>query len=355
MSRAGADRTATGHSSGGATVPGSRHEALLEVEHLSVELRGEHGWTTVVDDVSFEVHAGETLGLVGESGSGKTMTALGVMGLLSAPDGRIGSGSVRLEGRDLHRCSERELSDVRGRDIGIIFQEPVRSLNPAYTVGDQIAEVVVRHEGTSKRAALARAVEMLDLVGIPAPHQRIHDYPHRLSGGMAQRVMLAIALVCRPRLLIADEPTTALDVTIQAQVLRLLEDIQREMGVAILFITHDLGVVAQTCDRVAVMYAGQVVETAPVEDLFLSPRHPYTEGLLDSILDFSEHAEEFRSIRGTIPPPHLWPSGCRFHPRCDHAVAGRCDTSTPPLVEEGGGRAARCVRSDEIQLRGIDR
>jgi peptide/nickel transport system ATP-binding protein len=263
------------------------------------------------------------------------------------------SGSVRLAGRELVGLSERELADGRGRDVSMIFQEPRRSLDPAFTVGDQIAEVVRRHEGASKKQAWARAVEMLDAVGIPDAARRARAYPHEFSGGMCQRVMLAIAMVCRPKLLIADEPTTALDVTVQKQMLMLMKQLQDEFGVTILFITHDLGVVAEVCDQVNVMYAGQVIESSTVENLFLRPQHPYTQGLLDAIPDHRDKGAPLRAIPGSVPAPWSWPTACRFGPRCPHVVE-RCTSGPVKLASPGeSGHPARCVRATELQLEGI--
>ena len=326
---------------------------VLEITDLAVEFRTERGWIRVVDGVDLRVGAGETVGLVGESGSGKTVTSLAVMGLLPHDGHRIPRGRIRLEGEDVVGLPERRLSDLRGDRVAMIFQEPRRSLDPAFTVGDQIAEVLRRHRGLARKAALREALDMLDTVGIADAARRVSDYPHQFSGGMCQRVMLAIALACRPRLLIADEPTTALDVTVQAEMLRLMNELQAEFGVAILFITHDLGVVAEMCDRVEVMYAGQVVESATPENLFERPHHPYTGGLLAAIPDHARPGGRLRSIRGAVPAPWDLPVGCRFHPRCDHAVTGRCDTGDVPLRSPAQGSPARCVRLGELDLTGV--
>lgn len=329
-------------------------ERVLEVTDLSIQFKSEHGWSTVVDHLDLTLDRGETLGLVGESGSGKTVTSLAIMGLLTGPRVRI-SGSVKLQGRELVGLSKREMNALRGKSIGMIFQEPRRSLNPAFTVGDQIAEVVKRHqEGVGRREAWARAVEMLDLVGIPDAAARAHEYPHQFSGGMCQRVMLAMAVACEPVVLIADEPTTALDVTVQAQVLDLLTELQDRMGLGILFITHDLGVVAETCDRVAVLYGGQVMETTGAEDLFYDPQHPYTEGLLASTPDAQVRAERLYAIPGTVPAAWNWPHGCRFHPRCAYAQAGLCDAGTVSL-SGAESHQVRCARADALELEGISR
>ncbi len=324
--------------------------ALLEVEALAVEMFTERGPVRVVDEVGFHLDTGETFGLVGESGSGKTVTSLALLGMIGPPSGRVVEGSVRLAGRELRGLPPAELQHVRGREVGMIFQEARRSLDPAFTVGDQITETVRAHLGLSRRDAWRRAVEMLDLVGIPSAERRAREYPHQFSGGMAQRVMLAIALCCSPKVLIADEPTTALDVTVQAQVLDLIRDLQAELGLAVLFISHDLGVIAEMCDRVAVMYAGQIVEQAPAMDLFLQPQHPYTAALLDAIPNVDAATRELVAIPGVVPPAHDWPSGCRFHPRCAHAEA-RCAGEAPGLI--GDGRVARCLRVGELALEGV--
>ncbi|WP_216693520.1 ABC transporter ATP-binding protein [Dietzia psychralcaliphila] len=336
------------------SAPVDSGEHVLEVSDLSIAFKTEHGWSTVVDHLSLTLDSGETLGLVGESGSGKTVTSLAIMGLLTGPRVRL-TGSVKLQGRELVGLGSREMNALRGKSIGMIFQEPRRSLNPAFTVGDQIAEVVKRHRpNAGRRDAWARAVEMLDLVGIPDARARAHEYPHQFSGGMCQRVMLAMAVACEPAVLIADEPTTALDVTVQAQVLDLLTELQDRMGLGILFITHDLGVVAETCDRVTVLYGGQVMESATAEDLFYDPRHPYTEGLLASTPDAQVRAERLYAIPGMVPAAWNWPQGCRFHPRCTHAQAGLCDSESIALSGPQG-HEVRCVRADALELEGIKR
>ncbi|MGN5236850.1 ABC transporter ATP-binding protein [Rhodococcus sp. SMB37] len=327
-------------------------DTVLEVRDLCVDFNTPHGWSRVVDNVNLTLNRGETLGLVGESGSGKTVTSLAVMGLLTGPRVKV-TGSVKLAGQELVGLPAREMNRLRGKSIGMIFQEPRRCLNPAFTVGDQIAEVVRRHRtDSSRKEAWARAVEMLDLVGIRQPDKRADDYPHQFSGGMCQRVMLAMALACEPVVLIADEPTTALDVTVQAQVLALLTELQDRMGLGVLFITHDLGVVAETCDRVAVLYGGQVMEMTDAEGLFYDPQHPYTEGLLASTPDAQIRAERLHAIPGTVPAPWDWPSGCRFHPRCSYAQDGRCDQGQVALGGPGD-HLVRCVRADELSLEGI--
>ena len=293
-----------------------------------------------VDGVDLVVEQGRTLGLVGESGCSKMVTSLSVMRLIDAP-GRIEPGSkILFDGRDQAEADEDELRDARGNEISMIFQEPMTSLNPVYTVGDQIAEAVRLHQGVGQREALARAVEMLKLVGIPSPEKRVKDYPHQMSGGMRQRVMIAMALCCNPKLLIADEPTTALDVTIQAQILELMKELRDRLRMAIMLITHDLGVVAEMADDVAVMYAGRVVEKGPIELIFRSPQHPYTEALLQSIpvLGMTQ-SEPLRVIRGMVPSPLSWPVGCRFATRCDYAF-DRCSHEDPPLFPTGGQESA---------------
>jgi len=321
--------------------------ALLEVNGLTVQFEGPSGPVTVVDDVSFSVDAHEVLGLVGESGSGKTVTSLAIMRLLDSPPARIVGGSVRFGQRDLLRADFKEMRRLRGGSMAMVFQDPMSSLNPAFTVQDQLAEAYRLHRHVDRRAARTRALEMLDLVQMPAAAQRLTDYPHELSGGMRQRVMLAMALICEPELLIADEPTTALDVTVQAQILDLLRTLQRELGLAIMFVTHDLGVVADLCDRVAVMYAGQLVEQASVHDLFTSPRHPYTEGLLRAVPQASEAREDaLYVIDGVVPTAATMPTGCRFHPRCEYAVDACIDDAV--VLRETDSGVSRCIRTDEL-------
>src|SRR5580700_3488536 len=324
---------------------------LLSVTGLNVEFVTEGVWNPVVEDVSFRVNRGETLGLVGESGCGKTVSSLAVMGLIPPANGRVASGSILFDGRDLVALGAEERRRVRGDEIGMIFQEPMTSLNPAFTVGTQIAMAVRAHREVSKAQAQARAVEMLDRVGIPGAAQRVDDYPHLFSGGMRQRAMIAMALACDPKLLIADEPTTALDVTVQAQILELLRSLRDETGMAILFVTHDLGVVADICDRVAVMYAGQIVEQTAVEGLFDHPRHPYTEGLLAAMPQAATPGERLVVIRGQVPRPGEFPVGCRFSPRCPYTVSA-CDAGPVGLVPVAGGGSTRCLRHDELVLKG---
>ena len=311
---------------------------LLRVENLQTHFRTRDGVVRAVDGVTFGIPLGRTLGLVGESGCGKSVTALSIMRLIDYP-GEIAEGRILFQDKDLVELEMEDMRKVRGSDIAMIFQEPMTSLNPVYTVGDQIAETVEVHMKVSRRDAWKRAVEMLDLVRIPSPERRVHDYPHNMSGGMRQRVMIAMALSCDPKLLIADEPTTALDVTIQAQILDLMRDLQSRLNMSILLITHDLGVVAEMCDEVAVMYAGQIVEQASAKQLFKSPQMPYTEGLLKSIPKLGmTQTEKLAVIRGVVPSPLNWPKGCRFAPRCDYRFE-KC-AKPPPLFDVGNQRAA---------------
>jgi oligopeptide/dipeptide ABC transporter ATP-binding protein len=300
-----------------------------------------------VDGVNFDVFAGETLGLVGESGCGKSVTSLSILRLVPEPPGHVLPGSlIEFEGHNLLTLAPRELRAIRGNRIAMVFQEPLTSLNPVVPVGAQVAEAAVVHQRLPRRAARARAAEMLALVGIPDPGARARQYPHELSGGMRQRVMIAMALVCGPRLLIADEPTTALDVTIQAQILELLERLQRDLGMAVILITHDLGIVAGQADRVAVMYAGQIVETAPTRALFERPAHPYTAGLLESVPRLDRPRERLHAIPGQVPAATAWPPGCRFHPRCPLAIE-KCRTEQPPVFDISPGHTARCWLAGE--------
>jgi oligopeptide/dipeptide ABC transporter ATP-binding protein len=321
------------------TVGLARDRSLLSVEGLAVGF----GATRVLEDVSLHLGEGEVLGVVGESGSGKSMTALAVMGLLPE-GGRVAAGRILFEGRDVTRLPEREMLKLRGERVAMIFQEPMTSLNPVFTVGEQIGEVLRFHRGLTRGAARAEAVRLMSLVEIPAAERRVDDYPHQLSGGQRQRVMIAIALACRPKLLIADEPTTALDATVQAGILDLLRGLRRELGMAVLLITHDLGVVSDFADRVAVMYAGRVVETGPAEAIFSRPEHPYTRALLAAIPRLTGMIGALPAIPGTVPPPFALPPGCRFAPRCPHAEAA-CTAAPPPLIGLGEpGRAAACIR-----------
>lgn len=331
----------------------SERGQLLRVDDLSIDFATDHGWANVVNRASFEIGDSEIVGLVGESGSGKTVSGLSVLGLVPTPPGRVSGGQIWFDGRDLTRLPERMLRDIRGNDISMIFQEPMTSLNPAFTIGDQIAETVRRHRRTSRRDGLRRAVEVLKLVGIPNAAKRVDDYPHEFSGGMRQRVMIAMALSCEPKLLLADEPTTALDVTIQAQILELLASLRDEIGMAILLITHDLGVVAEACDRVVVMYAGEIVESAPTLPLFKKPRMPYTEGLMMAMPQLGAIDRRLESIPGQTPEPWNLPIGCRFHPRCAY-VKPECTKAPIKLERAGAGHMARCIRMDELDLRGVE-
>jgi oligopeptide/dipeptide ABC transporter ATP-binding protein len=326
---------------------------ILQVEDLRTHFTTDDGVVRAVDGVSFDVGAGETVALVGESGCGKSVTALSILRLVPEPPGRIAGGRVMFRGRDLLALTPAEMRRVRGREISMVFQEPMTSLNPVFSCGEQVAETLVLHERLGGRAARARAVELLRLVGIPAPEQRAAEYPHQLSGGMRQRVMIAMALACRPALLIADEPTTALDVTIQAQILELLRRLQDELGMAVLLITHDLGVVAETADRVVVLYAGQVVESCDAADAFRRTGHPYTAGLLASLPRLGSRGGRLRVIPGQVPDAARFPAACRFHPRCP-AVQERCRTVDPPLEPLGGGHQARCWRAAEIAAGTLD-
>jgi len=317
---------------------------LLAVEDLRVAFEGDRGFLTqAVAGVSFALSRGRTLGIVGESGCGKSVTALAIMRLLPKPSARV-SGAVLFEGRELQQLPERRMQDLRGNRLAMIFQEPMTSLNPSFTVGDQIGEVLQRHRGMSASAARRAAIAMLERVRIPSPQVRVDEYPHKLSGGMRQRVMIAMALACAPALLIADEPTTALDVTIQAQILDLLAKLREETGTAVILITHDLGVVAETCDEVAVMYAGEIVELAPAEGLFAAPQHPYTVGLLGSIPLLNAARERLTTISGSVPALSGAFAGCRFAGRCPFAEA-RCRAEQPPLTAVGTGRLSRCWRA----------
>ena len=326
---------------------------LLAVRDLQTHFFTDDGVVRAVDGVSFDLREGETLALVGESGSGKSVTSLSILRLVASPPGRIVGGSIRFRDRELLTLSEAEMRALRGRSISMIFQEPMTSLNPVFTCGAQIAEVLELHEGMRRAQARARTIELLRLVGIPSPEQRVDEYPHQMSGGMRQRVMIAMALACRPAILIADEPTTALDVTIQAQILELLLRLRRELGMAVLLITHDLGVVAETADRVAVMYAGQVVEACEVRAAFHATRHPYTAGLLASLPRLGAARGELRVIPGGVPNPAHFPSGCRFHPRCPLAQE-RCRTEPPALRELEPGHFVRCHRAEEIAAGRVD-
>jgi len=319
---------------------------LLELQDLRTYFRTDDGLVKSVDGVSYDAKAGETVGVVGESGCGKSVTALSIMRLIPQPPGYIAGGRILFDGEDLAQVPEKRMRQIRGGEIGMIFQEPMTSLNPVFTVGNQIEEAVRLHLDLSGRDARDRAIEMLDKVGIPSPRARIDEYPHQLSGGMRQRVMIAMALSCNPKLLIADEPTTALDVTIQAQILDLIRQLQDDLGMAVLMITHDLGVIAETAHRVVVMYASKIAEKASAVDLFGKPRHPYTCGLFRSIPAIAgDRAERLETIRGTVPNPLDFPPGCKFNNRCPFSTA-HCEEHEPPLIEVGPGHVAACWLHD---------
>ena len=325
--------------------------ALLDIQGLKTHFKTDDGWLHAVDGVDLSIEAGETVCVVGESGCGKSVTAKTVMKLIDMPPGKIVAGRVLWQGRDLVPLPPQEMQKIRAKEIAIIFQEPMTSLNPVYTVGEQIAESVRLHEGLSKRDALERAVQMLKLVNIPTPERRVKDYPHQFSGGMRQRVMIAIALACNPKLLIADEPTTALDVTIQAQILDLMQELKDRLGMAVMLITHAMGVVAEVAQKVVVMYAGKVVEEASAADLFARPRHPYTQGLIRSIprIDTAAlHKVRLEAIPGTVPKLIEPAEGCRFAGRCKHAMPA-CSTATPPLVEVVPGHKVACILEEALR------
>jgi peptide/nickel transport system ATP-binding protein len=313
-------------------------EALLAVAGLRVEFPTRHGTLVAVDGISFTIAPGEVLGVVGESGAGKSLTGAAVIGLIDPP-GRIGAGEVLLKGRRIDNLSPEALRRIRGREIGAVFQDPLTSLNPLYTIGRQLIETITTHLDLSPSAAKARAIELLGEVGIPAPKRRFNHYPHQFSGGMRQRVVIALALAANPRLIIADEPTTALDVSIQAQIIALLKRLCRDHGTAVMLITHDMGVIAETADRVAVMYAGRIVEIGPVADVIHRPQHPYTHGLMGSIPSIVAEREQLEQIDGTMPRLTAIPTGCAFHPRCPHAF-DRCRRERPELMAAGATRAA---------------
>ncbi|HHV78389.1 MAG TPA: ABC transporter ATP-binding protein [Firmicutes bacterium] len=314
---------------------------MLSVRGLKVHFDTSQGVVRAVDGVDLHVKTGETMAVLGESGSGKSVMALAIMRLVPIPPGRIVAGEVHFEGRNVFQMGANEVRRLRGSTIAMIFQEPMSSLNPAFTVGEQITEAIVLHQGIKGKEALDKAIEMLKLVKIPSPEKRVHEYPHQLSGGMKQRVMIAMALSCRPKLLIADEPTASLDVTIQAQILELMKELRRQVGTTTLLITHSLGVAAEMADRATVMYAGQVVEVAPIRDLFHDARHPYTKGLLKSVVNMKEGTRRLDVIPGAPPNPTRLPEGCRFHPRCAKADK-RCCTEEPNYVSVGEGRWVRC-------------
>jgi oligopeptide/dipeptide ABC transporter ATP-binding protein len=332
--------------------PASATALALEVEALTVAFTGRRGPVPIVTGADLTLARREILGVVGESGSGKSLTSLAIMRLLDPSSVRVVAGSVRLFGRDLLTLSEREMRSVRGREIGMIFQDPMTSLDPAFTAGYQILSVLRRHTDLGRSAARQRALELLALVGIGDPRRRIDSYPHQLSGGMRQRVMIAMAIACEPKILIADEPTTALDATTQAQILELIRQLAEELNMSTIITTHDLGVVAEVCDRVAVMYAGQIVEQASTEQLFYHPKHPYTERLLLGLPRIGV-AGQMAGIPGQPPRAGRFPPGCRFAPRCPYTLLPGCVESLPPLRDVGESRTARCVRADKLSLTGI--
>jgi peptide/nickel transport system ATP-binding protein/oligopeptide transport system ATP-binding protein len=320
---------------------------LLDVQGLTTAFMTGRGEITAIEEVSFSLKEGEILGIVGESGSGKSVTALTIMGLLPTPPARIAAGKVLFQGQELTKLSSRELQRIRGPGIAMIFQEPMTSLNPVFSIGDQIMETIKAHENLPAAALRKRAIDMLDKVGIPSAARRLDDYPHQMSGGQRQRVMIAIALACNPKLLIADEPTTALDVTIQAQILDLLMDLRDEFRMAIMIITHNMGVIAETADRVLVMYAGRVIEEAPVARVFDHPIHPYTRGLLECVPSITEDRARLIAIPGTLPDPARRPPGCRYSVRCRYAQPS-CSESLPPLILEEADHWAACLRAKEL-------
>lgn len=321
-----------------------KEDTILKVKGLKTYFYDRKGKVPAVDGVDFIVRKGETLGIVGESGCGKSVTSMSILKLLP-PEGKVVEGEILFKGRDLTKCSSSEMEKIRGKEIAMIFQEPMTSLNPVYTVGQQIGEMIKTHEQLSKKQLREKAIEMLKLVGIPSPEKRIDEYPHELSGGMRQRVMIAMALSCNPELLIADEPTTALDVTIQAQILELMRELKNKLGTSIMMITHDLGVIAEMADYVLVMYAGMVMEYCSVRDLFQKPLHPYTQGLINSLPRIDDAKDKLYVIEGSVPSLYDMPEGCRFWPRCPHAKE-ICKTRIPELYD-CGGRKVRCFLYDD--------
>lgn len=321
---------------------------LLEVKNLTTQFKLKKGEVNAVNNINFGVDEGEILAIVGESGSGKSVTSLSIMGLLGEP-GKVTGGKIIFRDEDLRKKTKKEMQDIRGNKISMIFQEPMTSLNPVYRIKDQMLEGIILHMGLSKEDALKRAIKMLEMVGIPSPEKRINDYPHQMSGGMRQRVMIAMALSCNPDLLIADEPTTALDVTIQAQILELLYKLREKLNMGILLITHDLGVVAEAADRVIVMYCGRIVEDAKVEDIFKNPKHPYTIGLLNSIPKLEEDKDKLYMIKGAVPNPLNMPKGCPFSDRCDKCME-KCKQNVPALTEVGNQKVRCFLYSDEVEV-----
>ena len=324
--------------------------ALLEVKNLQTYFFTDDGVAKAVDDVSYSVEKKQTLGVVGESGCGKSVTALSIMRLIPSPPGKTVGGQILFEGRDLLKIAEDEMRHIRGNKIGMIFQEPMTSLNPVFTIGNQIEESILLHQKVTKEQAKELAIDMLKKVGIPAPEQRYREYPHQLSGGMRQRVMIAIALSCNPAVLIADEPTTALDVTVQAQILELIKELQNSLGMGVILITHDLGVIAETADNVAVMYASHIVEYSNADEIYYNPLHPYTVGLLGSIPKLNIESDRLMTIDGTVPPPTSYPVGCNFASRCSFA-SPVCLSAEPPLVEVEPGHQVACYHWDEVKVK----
>lgn len=316
-------------------------ESVLEVKNLRTSFFSDGGEVAAVDDIDFYINKGEILGVVGESGCGKSVTSLSIMGLVPSPPGKIVGGEILYKGEDLTKASEKRMRQIRGNDITMIFQEPMTSLNPLFTIGNQIMETIRLHNKWNKQQVKERAIEILQMVGLPRAQELLNEYPHQLSGGMRQRVMIAMAMVCNPQLLIADEPTTALDVTIQAQILKLMKKLNQEYQTAIMMITHDLGVVAEVCQRIVVMYAGKVVEEGDIATIYKNPKHPYTVGLIKSVPDMRKKVDRLYSIPGNVPKPGSIKEGCRFAARCEHAF-DRCFTETPELYQTGEGQKVRC-------------
>ena len=316
-------------------------EIILSVQDLKLWIDNDFGSVQILNGISFDIFRGQTLGIVGESGCGKSLTSFSVMRLLETPPVRY-AGKILFQGQDVLKLSDKQMQKIRGRRMSMIFQEPMTSLNPLFTLGNQLAEPFMQHQGLTKKEARQKSIEMLKMVRMAEPEQRIDEYPHQLSGGMRQRVMIAMALACRPELLIADEPTTALDVTIQAQVLDLMRDLQRELGTAIAFITHDLGVIKEMCDRVVVLYCGEVMETAAVEELFRNPQHPYTQGLMDTLPKYGQKGR-LATIPGVVPPSGQFPTGCVFAPRCQYAT-DECAARKPEAYDTEDGHTVRCFR-----------
>ncbi len=323
---------------------------VLQVKDLETTFFTDDGNIAAVDRISFSIREGEVLAIVGESGCGKSVTSLSIMGLVPSPPGKITNGQILLDNKDLTKLKEKQMRAIRGQEIAMIFQEPMTSLNPLFTIGNQLTEAIrIHNKSWNKKQVRERAIEIMKLVGLPRAEQLIDNYPHQLSGGMRQRIMIAMALVCNPKILIADEPTTALDVTIQAQILKLIKDLNSRLNTAVLLITHDLGVVAETCERVIVMYAGQIVEEAPVQEIFTNPKHPYTQGLIQSVPDMRYKKSELYSIPGNVPKPGSITQGCRFAPRCPHAF-DRCTSETPVLYEASTNHKARCFLLTENEV-----